>query len=327
MCVFNLVDLKLFLKKSSVGRSIILTYRYIISLPMFYVKALCFYLIKSKISPPDLYEDEELFELLINQRKSLTRFGDGEIQWMFGIAKGYFGQLNNKELSRELNNIILSNNESLIICVPGFFDEMKDYSRNRIISRNAHLFSNYHRWNQVLSRRKYGDALITRVYNGRKNIQQAAFLFEQWKSVFSRRDIIVIEGKDTKFGVGNDLLNDAKSVRRIIGPSENAYERKNDILKAIRELYTEDVLVLLCLGPTATVLSENICRDGFQALDIGHLDIEYEWYIRKSNRKIVIPGKYVNEAGGAPSSFLENKWMIKYKQEIVLELSNVNDKP
>lgn len=47
---------------------------------------------------------------------------------------------------------------------------------------------------------------------------------------------------------------------------------------------------------TATVLAYDLAKEGYQAIDIGHIDIEYEWYKRASLKKIAIPGKYTNEA-------------------------------
>lgn len=35
--------------------------------------------------------------------------------------------------------------------------------------------------------------------------------------------------------------------------------------------------------------------EGIQALDIGQLDIEYEWYLRRAEKRIKIPGKCVAE--------------------------------
>ena len=45
----------------------------------------------------------------------------------------------------------------------------------------------------------------------------------------------------------------------------------------------------------ATVLSYRLFENGFQALDLGHIDIQYEYLLRKSHGKEAIPGKYVNE--------------------------------
>ena len=35
---------------------------------------------------------------------------------------------------------------------------------------------------------------------------------------------------------------------------------------------------------------------GYQAIDIGHIDIEYEWYKKGAKKKVAIRGKAVNEA-------------------------------
>lgn len=52
------------------------------------------------------------------------------------------------------------------------------------------------------------------------------------------------------------------------------------------------------MGPTATVLAYDLACRGYQALDIGHLDLEYEWYLMGTNTKVNIPHKYVNEVCG-----------------------------
>ena len=38
-------------------------------------------------------------------------------------------------------------------------------------------------------------------------------------------------------------------------------------------------LVLLALGPTATVLAARLVKVGVQALDVGHIDVEDMWYL------------------------------------------------
>lgn len=58
----------------------------------------------------------------------------------------------------------------------------------------------------------------------------------------------------------------------------------------------QEKLVLLALGPTATVLAYDLAILGYQAVDIGHIDIEYEWYQKKAFEKIPIEGKFVNES-------------------------------
>ena len=58
----------------------------------------------------------------------------------------------------------------------------------------------------------------------------------------------------------------------------------------------KDAWFLLALGPTATVLAYDLCKAGYRALDIGHLDICYELLLRGESHMVAIEGKYVNEA-------------------------------
>jgi glycosyltransferase family protein len=123
---------------------------------------------------------------------------------------------------------------------------------------------------------------------------QSARCFELLKTIWAGRRVIMVEGRLTRFGVGNDLLESAHSVRRIICPERNAYRQYRRILDAMPQP-DASTLVLVALGPTAKPLVHELAGRGYQAIDIGHLDIEYEWFLRKATRKILIPGKYVDE--------------------------------
>ena len=95
-------------------------------------------------------------------------------------------------------------------------------------------------------------------------------------------------------GMGNDLFDGAKSIERILCPAEDAYSRYNEILESCLKFST-DYLILIALGATATVLAYDLAKKGYQALDFGHVDLEYEWYIRKANKKIKIENKFNKE--------------------------------
>lgn len=131
---------------------------------------------------------------------------------------------------------------------------------------------------------------------------------------------MIAEGAKTRFGVGNDLLENAGTIRRIIAPSEGAFSKYDEILGAIKRNSNRDTLVLVALGPTATILSYEIGRTGIQTIDIGHLDIEYEWYKSNTKKKTPIIGKYVNEAGGDSSVELDDLILKKYHYEIIEEI-------
>ena len=94
-------------------------------------------------------------------------------------------------------------------------------------------------------------------------------------------------------GVGNDLFDNCKSIERILCPSENAIDRYDDIMDAVLK-QPKDKLILLALGPTATALSYDLFKEGYWSVDIGHIDLYYEKYIRNLSllQDVSIPFKY-----------------------------------
>lgn len=87
---------------------------------------------------------------------------------------------------------------------------------------------------------------------------------------------MIVEGQLSRSGVGNDLFANAKSVQRILGPARNAFAHA--ALKAAIEKFGPGKLVLLMLGPTAKALVGELAATGLQLVDIGHIDLEYEWF-------------------------------------------------
>ena len=43
------------------------------------------------------------------------------------------------------------------------------------------------------------------------------------------------------------------------------------------------------------MLAADLSNEGLWAIDVGHLDVEYEWYKNGVKEKTAIKGKYVNE--------------------------------
>jgi glycosyltransferase family protein len=117
---------------------------------------------------------------------------------------------------------------------------------------------------------------------------------------------LIIEGEKSRLGIGNDLFNNSKSIKRIICPAENAFNVYNKIFAEAKK-FDKSFLILLALGPTSTVLVYDLYNLGYQAIDIGHIDIEYEWFLRNATKKIQINNKYVNEVyGNGNKYYIEN---------------------
>ena len=80
-------------------------------------------------------------------------------------------------------------------------------------------------------------------------------------------------------------------------------------------------MILLALGPTSTVLAYDLYKLGYQVIDVGHIDIEYEWFLRKAKKRIQIDNKYVNEALGNKYK-IANVTDTKYYKEIISKIIN-----
>ena len=141
---------------------------------------------------------------------------------------------------------------------------------------------------------------------------------KKMKKIWDKKDVVIIEGEQSRLGIGNDLFDNMKSIQRIICPSENAFEIYDKIYNEALKI-DKNKLVLLALGPTATVLAYDLFKAGYQAIDIGHVDIEYEWFLRKATKKIKIESKYVTEVKEGRENIQEVK-DEKYKNEIVARI-------
>ena len=114
------------------------------------------------------------------------------------------------------------------------------------------------------------------------------------KQLWSGRDLLIVEGALTRSGVGNGLFTNTKSIKRIIAPSKNAYQKIDQIEQMIRE-NAEDRLVLLMLGPTAKVIVDDLQDLDNQLIDLGHIDSEYEWFKMGATYKIKLKNKHTAE--------------------------------
>lgn len=146
-----------------------------------------------------------------------------------------------------------------------------------------------------VSNYKYGSSQITRPYLRQKDKSVSSQIFQLFKELFSNQNLVIVEGEKTRFGVGNDLVAGALSVKRILGPSQNAYSYLDPILlECVKQPRAS--LFLVALGPAAKVLISKLVEHGYRAYDVGHLDIEYEHFVHHKEQISNIPGKWTNEA-------------------------------
>lgn len=266
---------------------------------------------------PFIRKKEETIQDIIKNRKSLARFGDGEFSIMFGRERAAF-QHGEEKLRQRLLEVIKEEQESLLIGIANHYGSLKEFTEKAADDIRAYMTEEVRKEHlSVLnSERVYEDAYITRPYALYQDSQtdRPKERFEALQMIWKDREVVFVEGEKTRMGVGNSLFDCARSKQRVICPAEHAFSRYKEILEYLMTLSREK-LYLLALGPMATVLAADLAKRGFQAIDIGHLDLEYEWYRIGKGAPAEVPYKYNNEFPGGRDVL--NITDTQYEQEIL----------
>lgn len=234
----------------------------------------------------NVYSMDETLDELLSSGKSLIRFGDGEIIMIKG--KSLKLQQASPELAEGLKRILGYEHENLMITVQGIFGGVGMYHRRSRQFWKDHLLFCRKVYKQYCNEdRIYGDTAVTRCWYAFKDKSKCEGWFQKFKRVWKDKHVVVVEGTRSHNGVGNDLFDKAAGVERVICPPKDAYAFYGEILEACRK-FPKDRLFLLALGVTAKFLAEDLYLAGYRVIDIGNLDMEYEWFLQKAYDKVPI---------------------------------------
>lgn len=269
-----------------------------------------------------ILSDETTLNEIIKKNKSISRFGGGEFNIIFGKGTGF--QRPKKKLIKRLIEVLNNEQKNLLI---GLNIPYKEQELNNLISLVKNYWVNWFRKYKIKlaklinKNRIYYSACITRFYMRYKDKKGAKKIIDKIKEIWNKKNILIIEGERSRLGVGNDLFDNAKSIKRIICPYKNAFKVYNKIIKEVIKL-NEKRLILIALGPTASILAYDLNKLGYQSIDIGHIDIEYEWYLRNTTSMISIENKYVNEVKGHKFIIQKtnNTKELIYNQQIISKI-------
>ena len=247
---------------------------------------------------PVIRSAEELMKKVIEDKISLSRFGDGELEIMQQRERPWF-QIADAELSARLKEVFRCKDERIIIALSDNFGNLDRYTEVSADGIRKYLSNGIRQklMEAIDMTQVYYDAYVTRPYLMNKDKRYAQRIFEMFKCLWRDRDILLVEGSKSYIGIRNDLFESAKKIRRIIAPCKNAFSVYDKILDSVKQYADENTLVLCSLGPTATVLAYDLAMAGIQTIDIGQLDNEYEWYLRGADEAIEVPGKCVAGLG------------------------------
>lgn len=247
------------------------------------------------VSPPMVMTKQETIDYILNSRCSVSRFGDGEIK--LTAAKNISFQMAQPLLCQKLRAVLGSDDRRLLVCIPDAFESVKHFTQDDGRYWKKHLSRYRKYWYRfTLKNKTYGNSFISRVYMCFNEKDLARDYFDALKKIWDGADVVLVEGEKSRLGVGNDLFDNARSLRRILGPSAQAFLKYENLLAEVKKL-EKSVLIVLAMGPVATVIPYDLLEDGYRAVDLGNIDTEYEWFLRGCTKKIPIENKMVYEAG------------------------------
>lgn len=253
-----------------------------------------------KIKYPIVKNEYEAIEKILKHNVSVCRFGDGEFEIIRGIQRQKFQRADDK-LAVRLREVLDSKRDDVMICIADNYGALEQYNYEAKYNIRAYMTAEVRasQYEILDMNRVYYDTYFTRPYVSYvdNNTDAPKKRFEHLKKIWEGKDLLIIEGEKTRMGIGNDLLDNAKSVVRILGPAVSAFDKYDEILETAKK-YAKDRLVLIAMGMTATVLAYDLAVAGFRAIDIGHTDLEYEWMKAGKGKRVPVKGKYNNELKG-----------------------------
>lgn len=232
---------------------------------------------------------------------SIARLGDGELR--LAVGGDCISQREKMpRLVAELKEMLRVPRAGCLICIPHMAGPKAENWRRYGATRFTSMYG----------LEEYGSAFITRP-------DSAPWIDapDYWASVrdlWRGKDVVLVVG-DKKSLTVEMMADEARSVREVVGPRQNAYR---DIDRIEREIGKPSGVAILCLGATATVLAWRLAAKGVHALDLGHIGMFMKHAGSYVERGRLISNKYLKQnrlLHEDPKGFGGSGW--KHAQAIV----------
>lgn len=216
---------------------------------------------------------DQTIRKLLNERLCLARFSDGEIDLLTGMGvfdpNMAWSQPYSFELKEALQKSITAIHPRLLIAhtAPDKFLATKAMAAREGRSYTMWTDTRLHLYNYLVSGVSYGDA-HSFIPQDNPSID-----WGEIRRFLRKLDVIVVTG-------GIENLKQLSLGRRtffIEAGKHNAFSRYEEIVRQIKKLMEEEnleketTLIMASLGPTASVLAVDLCRQGYYIWDSGHI--------------------------------------------------------
>ena len=243
-------------------------------------ETLLYYIPSSQAPRPNIVSPIDTIKELQNSSKNIARFGDGEISLI--NKRGIPFEKYSPELAQKLSDILKNNQDNLMVGInyhyfypkynPQMWDEISDFAKMFYIKNVPSLRRNLIK-SINLNTKYYSSDLYLKEY--------AQEVYRESKKIWNNKDIVLVTCENLIKNIKYDIYSNAKSIKYIFIPNKYCYSKTEHVYQEISK-YGKDKLYILQAGPAATVWAaelENI-GGGYRALDLGHLQKQYDFYKR-----------------------------------------------
>lgn len=267
---------------------------------------------------PIVLNAKEAVKKIISEKCSMIRFGDGEFEIMAGNDRPVFQQYNEK-LSIRLKAVFHSEDDRILIGIANNYGDLDSYTDEVADGIRTYMTREVRQYHDSLLKegKTYYDAYLFKSYYPYRNKTDTVDRISLIKSIWQNRDVIMVEGENTRTGYGNDLFDNTKSLRRILCPTINAFDYYDMILNHVMRT-DKTCLILIALGPAAKILAYDLVQEGYQVIDIGQIDMDYEWYKRQTKVRVPIANKYVSQLPPAEILPIDNE---SYEKQVIVNIA------
>lgn len=239
--------------------------------------------IKDKIADienrfPHVLTTPETLKRIKENRLSVCRFGDAEFDTVNALNQYDSYQKPSGKLTERLTEILTYPSDSkILICIPPFNSPTNNikYYYKRLSFWESYWLNRFDKLSPLFVQKEYGNSFVSRdtvfYENEIKDIKQ----------IWEKRKVVFVYGKGGRFQTDSILFDNIVDFETVLVPPSNAFEEYDSILLQC-SAFPKNRLFIIAAGPTATVLAFDLARQGYQALDMGHLPNCYEQYLGKT---------------------------------------------
>ncbi len=242
------------------------------------------------LNKPKIFTAEQTIDELIKGDKSLCRFGDGEMSLMLNQSIPF--QPSNKKLTERLIEVFHSSDENIMKALPRrvyYPDLINVHNYVKFIDR-IHLKDLREKFATFVNNNtNYYSTEITFPFLTYQNFNDESYYIKLQK-IWRNKDITIICGTNTFDNITYNIFDCAKSIDYQYAPSIDAFSKYNTILQKA-ETIDNSRLIIIILGPTATILAYDLAKKGKRALDFGHVAKDYNAF----KKQILVDKETINK--------------------------------